>query len=97
MRVGGAMEDYNFKVVAELRDDLDEQEAGKAKHKINDLKRRLRLIQLDSGEYIKMPPNKGIDDFAAVYGFYHELENNKQWFSKLMYYNLFQGITRQAV
>lgn len=89
--------DYNFKVIAVLRNDLSDCEKEKAELRINDLSRRLRLVQLEEGGYIKIPPNKGIDDFGAVYGFYHELEKNKQWFSKLVYYNYFQGVTCHAV
>lgn len=88
---------YNFKVVAQLRDDLTQEEREKAVHRIDFLKQKLRLIQLDTGEFVKGSPNEVYEDLGSVYLFYCGLADNKHWFSKLIYHNFYQDVTCQAV
>ena len=81
------MEHYNYKVVAELRPDLTELERETAVHRIKDLQQRLRIMNLDAITYCKEPPICGLDDFGAVGVFFAALDDMKDCFSRLEYYD----------
>ena len=91
------MENYNFKVVAELRDDLTENEKGVALDKIGILQQKLKIVKVNETTYCKVQPIKDYDDFGAVAFFFSALKDMKVCFSKLKYYDLWAGNKRAAV
>lgn len=91
------MENYNYKVVAKLRNDLSEEDKKIVMNKIEDLQRRLKIIKIDEETYRKKEPIQGYDDFGAVTIFYCALEDMKEYFESLVYYNLWEDRVRVAV
>lgn len=91
------MENYNYKVVAKLKSNLSEENRKIVTGKIEDLQKRLRLIKADEITYHKAAPIQGYDDFGAVTIFYCALEDMKEYFETLEYYNLWEDRKRVAV
>ena len=82
------MDKYNFKVVAELRSDLTENQRLAVSSKIGELQQRLKIVNIDNETYCKEPPIKDYDDFGAVNFFFSALKDMKEYFKKLEYYDL---------
>lgn len=91
------MENYHYKVVAELRSDLSENERKSTLNAIKELQKKLRIINIDSVTYCKEQPIKGYDDFGAVAFFFSALKDMKAYFSHLEYYDLWENRKRVAV
>lgn len=91
------MQIYNFKVVAKLREDLTAVEKIAALNEIEDLQDRLNIINIDSVTYCKAQPIRDYDDFGAVTLFFSALKDMRKFFSKLEYYDLWEGNKRVAV
>lgn len=85
------MTDYNFKVVAVLRDDLTSAQRDLAVKKINELQSKFHIMKIDDETYCKSGVIKGNDDFGAVTFFFCTLKRIKEYFSKLEYYDLWEG------
>lgn len=94
---GALVEDYNYKVVVKLKSDLSETDREIVIGKIEDLQRRLKLIKSDDVTYHKAAPIHEYDDFGAVTLFYCALEDMKEYFERLEYYNLWENRKRVAV
>lgn len=91
------MENYNFKVIAELRKDLTENERISVLNEIENLRHRLKIISVDSITYYKEQPIHDYDDFGAVALFFSALKEIQGYFSRLEYYDLWEGNKRVAV
>lgn len=91
------MQDYNFKVVAKLREDLTEDEKIAALNEIEDLQGRLKIVNVDNVTYCKAQPIHNYDDFGAVALFFSALKDMQKCFSKLEYYDLWEGNKRIVV
>lgn len=91
------MDSYNYKVVAELRPDLPEKERNSVLNTIEDLQKRLKIVNIDTVTYCKEQPIKGHDDFGAVAFFYSALNDMKDCFTRLEYYDLWEGRKRVAI
>jgi len=91
------MDKYNFKVVAELRSDLTENQRLEVSSKIGELQRRLKIVNIDNETYCKAPPIKDYDDFGAVTFFFSALKDLKEYFKRLEYYDLWEGDKRIEV
>lgn len=89
--------EYNYKVVAKLKDDLTEEEKKAVTDRIEDLQKRLKIIKIDEVTYRKRGPIQEYDDFGAVTIFYCALEDMKEYFTMLEYYNLWEDRKRVAV
>lgn len=91
------MENYNFKVIAELRKDLTENERISVLNQIENLRHRLKIISIDNVTYCKEQPIHDYDDFGAVALFFSALKEIRGYFSRLEYYDLWEGNKRVAV
>ena len=91
--------DYNFKVVAKLKPDLDACDRSKAEKVINDSMIKLKIVRDSDGiTYHKQYPIRGFDDFGAVAFFYVTLEDKaKQYLQQLEYYELKENYKDVAV
>lgn len=85
------MDNYNFKVVAKLRDDLNQIDRKKALDYINEWQGKFQIMKIDDETYCKSGKINGHDDFGAVSFFFCVLEDKKEYFSKLEYYDLWEG------
>lgn len=82
------MENYRFKVVAKLKENLTVEEKKNAEDKILFLKDRLNLKEIEDCTYIvKVNDNTA---FAKAHLFFLELKDRKSYFSKLEYYDNFR-------
>lgn len=88
---------YNYKVIAELRDDLSEEEKQFIDEKMSALMDKMGIIEIEDHTFCKKPPIEEFDDFGPVGFFYVEIRYLKKYFSKLEYYNLWRGETDIAV
>ncbi len=78
------MEQKNFKVIFELRDDLEEKEKKEAIEYIEKWKNKFNIEQLDENTYCRKGDNKNYsDDFGDISGFYVVLSQKKEIFKKL--------------
>ncbi len=92
------MEKYNFKVIAELRDDLSEEERAFAEDKIKSYQNQFKIVNTDGSTYLKRQPITGNnDDYGAVIFFYFALEDMKNYFERLAWYDIRGGRERVAV
>ena len=91
------MNNYNFKVVAELRNDLTEVQRESIIKEINELQDKFKIIKSDDCTYCKSGKIKEHDDFGAVSFFFFALEDIKEYFKRLEYYDLWEGDKRIAV
>lgn len=91
------MNNYNFKVVAELKPDLTDVQREIATKKINELQRKFGIIKIDGNTYCKSGIIHEQDDFGAVTFFFCKLKRMKEYFSKLEYHDLCEGDKKIAV
>lgn len=91
------MNEYNFKVVAELRNDLTDEQRKNAVSKIEELQRKFKIVKIDDATYCKAGAINGHDDFGAVTFFFCKLKRIKEYFGKLEYYDLPEGDISVAV
>lgn len=91
------MDEYNFKVIAKLRDDLTEEQRRFALSYIEKFQKKLKIQKLDEQTYCKELPIKGLSDFGGVTLFYSTLEDIKEYFSRLEYYDIPEGDSHVAV
>ena len=82
------MNNYNFKVVANIREDLKENEKEYIKNYVNEWMKKFNIKKIDQQTYCKDGKITGQDDFGAVSFFYFQLDDEKKYFSKLEYYDI---------
>lgn len=87
----------NSKVIAQLRDDLTLEEQERIAFVIENLSNKLKIIRMGDFEYRKAPPIYQNNDFGAVCIFYCELEDRKEYFSRLEYFDFAHGEHEVAV
>lgn len=90
-------DDYNYKVIAELRGDLSDSERQFIGEKIESLKQKMDIVKVGSDTYCKAQPIVNYNDFGPVGFFFVELGEFKEYFSKLEYYNMWRGEVDVAV
>lgn len=78
---------HNYEVVAELRSDLTDEERDFAVKKVEDYKRRLKIVNSDNVYRNEQPVKGRYDDFGSVTFFYVALEDMKEYFSHLEYHD----------
>lgn len=88
---------YNFYVVAELRDDLNEEETQKANNIITDAMERMNVTTETDSTFRGSDPIVDYSDFGGVSTFYCMLEEVKQYFKKLAFYDVEEGVKDIAV
>lgn len=91
------MRQYNYKVIAQLRDDLSEQQYQAASSEIQMYQEKFGIIKIDYQTYCKAEGTENGSDFGAVTFFYVALEDMKEIFKKLEYYDLEEKSKRVAV
>lgn len=91
------MSDYNFYVVAELRDDLSEKERQKANQIITDSMKRMDVEKENPITFRKSAPIIDFDDFGGISTFYCMLEDAKHYFKRLAFYDVEEGVKDIAV
>lgn len=95
------MSDYNFYVVAELRDDLSTEDKEKAWATIKENKERYGIINLDDISYRQAPPVVDIQDLSSIGFFYCELElslcGKEGLLKRLELYDVKEGLKKSAV
>jgi hypothetical protein len=91
------MSDCNYKVIAELKPDLSDDDRLFINEKIDVLKSKMHIINVDNNTFCMEQPKREYEDFAPVGFFFVELEEFKNYFSKLEYYNLWRGEVEVAV
>ncbi len=91
------MNDYNYKVIAKLREDLSYNERQFIGEKIESLKQKMNIVKMGNDTYCKAQPIVNYDDFGPVGFFFVELGEFKEYFSKLEYYNMWRGEVDVAV
>lgn len=77
--------DYGFKIIAQLKDELSEEDRKIINSKIEYLKQLLEITQLDDTTFVKIRTDN--QDLASACGFFFELEDYKEMFKKLEYYD----------
>ena len=82
------MESYNYKVIAELKDNLTDTEEQTVLAEIEDLKKQFHIINLDRVTYVKEQPISGKDDFGCVALFFCKLKKKKHLFDRLEAHDL---------
>lgn len=79
---------YNFKVIAEIKSDLSDNDKKFILEQLSDYQQRFNIIKADDGCYYKDGiVNSQKDDFGPVTFFFCVLEHFKNYFSKLEYYD----------
>lgn len=91
------MNDYNFKVIAELKNDLSKKDRIFAEDQFNKLQRKWKIKKLDDITYVKDGNIKDIDDIGAVSFFFLDLKDIKKYFSILRYNDLWYGQDEIAI
>lgn len=91
------MSNYNYKVVAELKPDLSDNERQFISKRIDALKQKMDIVNIGNNTFCKAQPITEYNDFAPVGFFFVELEEFGTYFSKLEYYNLWKGEVDVAV
>ena len=87
--------DYRFKVVVQVKDSLSEEEKKQLSNKINFLKKVLKLNQINECEFVSQKLDN--TDFSRVYGLFMQLEEMKEFFNKLEYYDYIDDEVEVAV
>lgn len=77
--------EYGFKVIARIKEDLDQEERKRITEKIEYLKNALGIQQIDDETYIRVRTNNR--DLSSACLFYLELKDIKKFFTKLEYYD----------
>ncbi|MDO4765951.1 MAG: hypothetical protein Q4A29_07815 [Eubacteriales bacterium] len=90
------MTDRNFKVIAQVREDLDDDQKFYIKEEMKNLQQKFN-IENDGKEYYKAGEIKGYEDFGAVAVFYCLLEPYKEYFARLEYYDVEEGEKKIAI
>lgn len=85
------MENYNYKVIAELRDDLSEVEKKFISEKVDELMKKMGVENIGDNTFCKKSPIVGHNDFGPVCFFSIELEKYKEYFAKLEYFDIWEG------
>lgn len=89
------MQNYNFKVIAKLKDDLPTDKLEFITNYIALWQEKFNIIKTDDVTYLsKVSEN---DEFGNTIFFFFSLEKNKDFFSKLEYYDLEEGGVRVAI
>jgi len=91
------MSDYNFYVIAELRDDLSEDERQRANQIISDSMERMDVEKENTITYRKSAPIIEFDDFGGISTFYCMLEDSKHYFKRLVFCDVEEGVKDIAV
>ncbi len=91
------MIDPKFKVIAELRNDLTEEQRENAIEKIKRVETAFKIANINKNTYCKDTPEETYSDCGAVLFFYFTLRDMKEYFSKLEYYDLWDGESSIAV
>jgi hypothetical protein len=91
------MANCNYKVVAELKPNLSDADRKFISEKVDTLKRKMNIVNIDGNTFCMAQPPREYDDFAPVGFFFVELEEFKSYFAKLEYYNLWRGEVDVAV
>ena len=91
------MNDYNYKVIAKLREDLSANVRQFIGEKIESLKQKMNIVKVGDDMYCKAQPIVNYNDFGPVGFFFVELGEFKEYFSKLEYYNMWRGEVDIAV
>ncbi len=85
-------ENYNYKVVYELRDDLQKEELDDILKYIEELSNKFNIISIDKNSYRRRGNNiNANDDFGDVVTFYHVLGDKKEYMKKLELYKIKTG------
>lgn len=82
------MNNYNFKVIARIREDLNPQEKQYINDYLNEWKEKFEVKKIDDETYCKDGIIEGYNDFGPVAFFYCIMEDEKKYFSKLEYHDL---------
>ena len=91
------MNDYNYKVIAKLREDLSANARQLTGENIESLKQTMNIAKVGDDMYCKAQPIVNYNDFGPVGFFFVELGEFKEYFSKLEYYNMWRGEVDIAV
>lgn len=83
--------EYNYKVVAKIKDDLSEKDRAFIVGKIKELMEKTGVENIGDDTFCKKPPVSEHNDFGPVCFFSIELEKYKTYFSKLEYYDMAEG------
>lgn len=83
--------DYNYKVIAKIKNDLPEEDREFIIGKMNELMEKTGVENIGDDTFCKKPPVAEHNDFAPVCFFSIELEKYKAYFSKLEYYDIAEG------
>lgn len=89
------MQEYNFKVIAELKPDLSLNEQQFMQNKLQELQQKLSVKQVAPNMYCHAAKNS--KEFGAVCMFYLQLEKCKQYFCQLAYYDYLDNESEIAV
>lgn len=82
------MSKYNFKVIAEIKSDLSDNDKKFILEQLSDYQKRFQIIRADDGCYYKNGiVNSQKDDFGPVTFFFCVLKRFSSYFSKLEYYD----------
>ncbi len=85
-------ENYNYKVVYELRDDLKKEELDDVLKYIEEWSYKFNIISIDDISYRRKGNNlRNNDDFGDVVTFYHMLADKKEYMKKLELYKIRTG------
>ncbi len=92
------MDNKDYVVIYKLRNDLTEEEENEIINYINIWKEKFSIIQLDKNTYGKNGYNlQSGDEFGSVAFFYFELEEKKEYFEKLEYYDYIDEEYERAI
>lgn len=81
------MEQYNFKIVAEFKEPLPQNEIVK----LTQIQEKLNIIKINENSYCKSQPIHNYDDLGATALFFNELTKRKDLFKKLEYHDFLTG------
>ena len=91
------MDKYNFKVILELRDDLNDEDKQAGRELLAKWQKAYNIIEVEKNTYCKEGNNERCSDFGGVTFFYLALKKYKKYFKKLEYYDMWGGSTDIAV
>ena len=88
---------YNYKVVLEIADNLNDEEREYIEKEIAYEANRFGVEQHEDGAWYKKGAFTGKNDFGAVTSFMYFMEKNKPCFNKLEWHSLTDGGIEKAV
>lgn len=95
------MNKHNFEVIAEFKDDLNEEEKRIAEAKLKKEMEKWNIIKINHNTYIKKGNILDVDDdFGDVTFFYcclEELQKESKCFKKLEYHDFWMGENEIAI